>query len=1070
MRKILFLFACFYLLSVGLVSAQSRSVSGKVLYAEDGQPIIGATVMVKGTTTGVITNPDGDFTVRLQGNAKNLIVSYIGMKTKEFVAQNNMVIKLERNVSEIDEVLVVAYGTTKKSSFTGAASTIKSDALFKRQVSNVTNALTGQVAGVQITAANGQPGSTATVRIRGIGSMSASNSPLYVVDGVPFDGNISAINPSDIESMSVLKDAAASAIYGARGANGVIIITTKSAQSKESVVTFDAKYGTNSRGVPKYDVMTDPAMYYETFYKGIYNNKVQSGSSAADAHTFASNTLLDKNNKGLGYQVYTVPIGEAFIGTNGKLNPKATLGYSDGQYYYTPDNWYNELFDSGNLRQEYNASVSGSTDKLNFFFSAGYLDDSGIISGSGFSRYTARSKVDYQAKKWLKIGSNMAYSNYNSQSPASQTDWGSSGNLFYVADMIAPIYPMYVRNADGSIKVDKNKTTVYDFGTTTNQARAFMGLSNPAIEMKLNKHNAFTDALNSKWYANVDIYEGLQFSTSIGANVRNKRESHLYNLFYGSAVSDEGSVSVSNYREVGINQQYLLTYKKDFGLHSLDLLAGYEAYELKMQTIYSSSKTLYNPDVAEISNAIYSPPIAQSYTDKYATVGYFGRAQYDFDNRIFASASYRRDASSCFHPENRWGNFGSLGGAWLINKESFFEDLNADWVDMLKLKASYGVQGNDNLLYEGTQNYYPYLDQDRVTNSEGTFSAVPSYKGNRDITWETSYSFNTGFEFTLFKERLTGSVDYFSRKTVDLLYYQPVPQSYGYATIPMNVGSIVNNGMELDLTGVILKTNDLRWTCNFNATTYTNKITDLAATAKAQGGIPGTMSKYIVGGSLYNSYLREYAGVDNETGKALYYMADGKGNYILDAAGKKTTTDDWNATKQVNCGSTLAKVYGGFGTAVNYKNIDLSLGFSYQLGGRVYDFSYEELMHSGDNAGLNWHKDILNAWSETNRNSNIPRLNSADVSYQKFSSRFLVSSDYLCLNNLSVGYTLPKSLLKGYGINSLRIYFAGDNLALLTARKGLDPRQSLGGTSYTAVGAHNYTALRTLSGGISLTF
>ncbi|MHB9141174.1 MAG: SusC/RagA family TonB-linked outer membrane protein, partial [Paludibacter sp.] len=528
MRKLTFLLACLFLVGVGLINAQSKSISGKVLYAEDGQPVIGATVMVKGTTVGTITNVDGDFKISLQGNAKNIVVSFVGMKTVDVEAKDGMVIRLEVATSDLEELMVVAYGSAKKSAFTGSAAIIKADKIAERSVSNVTNALAGQVAGVQVTSNNGQPGTTATVRIRGIGSMSASNSPLYVVDGVPYDGSMSAINPQDIESMTVLKDAAANAIYGSRGANGVILITTKKSDSKEAVITVDAKWGSNSRAVPNYDVMTDPAMYYETYYKALYNSRVYNGQSAASAYAYANSTLTSK--QGLGYQVYTVPAGENLIGTNFKLNPNATLGYTDGSYYYKPDNWYNELFNKGNMRQEYNVSVAGSSDKLNYYMSAGYLDDSGIVSGSGFTRYTGLAKVDYQAKKWLKVGTNLGYSNYDIQSPGGQTSWGSSGNLFYVTNMIAPIYPMYVRNADGTIKVDNRGYTVYDFGgSSTNFTRAFMPLANPASTLQLDKSHAYTDAFNAKWYAIATPFEGFQLTANIAANVYNQRTNSLNN-------------------------------------------------------------------------------------------------------------------------------------------------------------------------------------------------------------------------------------------------------------------------------------------------------------------------------------------------------------------------------------------------------------------------------------------------------------------------------------------------------------------------------------------------------------
>ena len=964
--------------------------------------------------------------------------------------------------------MVVAYGTAKKSAFTGSASTMKAEKIAERQVANVTNALAGQVAGVQGVSANGQPGKAATIRIRGIGSMSSSSSPLYVVDGVPYDGDIAAINPNDIESMSVLKDASASAIYGARGANGVVLITTKKGTAREAVVTVDAKWGSNSRAVPQYNVMKDPAMYYETAYKALYNSKAYAGGSAADARAYALKNIFSSDNGGVGYQVYTTPNGEDFIGTDGRLNPNATLGYSDGSYYYTPDDWYDNTFNKGNLRQEYNATVSGASEKINYYFSLGYLDDAGIISGSGFTRYTGRSKVDYQAKSWLKIGANMAYTYYDSKAPDAQDKWGSSGNLFYITDLIAPVYPIYVRNNDGSIKVDNRGYTVYDFGNSTGQVRPFMPMANPGVTLELDKFHAYTDVLNTKFYAIVDLYKGLQFTANVGVNSSNQRSSILNNPFYGGAVGSEGYVKVKNERNIGLNQQYLLTYKQSFGSHNIDALVGYESYNLKIQEMEGSNKKLYNPFIGELSNAIQTPPTVSSSTDTYSTLGILARVQYDYDGKYFASASYRRDASSRFHPDHRWGNFGSVGAAWLINKEEFFKDLDATWIDLLKIKASYGVQGNDNLLLTDgiTPNYYAYLDQYTVSNSAGDFATSFTYKGNKDITWETSYSFNAGLEFTLFKERLSGSFEYFSRKTVDLLYNQPVPISLGYSTIPMNVGSMRNAGVELDLNADIIRTKDLTWSFNLNMTHYKNKILDLAETAKNNGGIKSSVTIRNVGGSLYNAYLVKDAGVDPETGKALYYVDPDNGDM--------TTTDDFSAAKQSDLGSTLPKIYGGFGTSVQYRGFDVSVGLSYQLGGKVYDYSYQQLMHSGEanTAGTNWHKDILNAWSETNKGSNIPRISSADKRNQDLSSRFLQSSNYLSLNSVMVGYTFPKKWTTKFMVNNLRIFFSGDNVALIASRKGLDARQNLGVAYFgndDAVGA-KYSALRSLSGGISVTF
>ena len=727
-------------------------------------------------------------------------VSYIGMQTQEVAIKPTMKVTMKSDAEMLDEVMVVAYGTAKKSQFTGSASTIKADKIAERQVSNISNALSGQVAGVQTTSGNGQPGTGSTVRIRGVGSLSASNNPLYVVDGVPYDGDISAINSQDIESLTVLKDAASNALYGARGANGVILVTTKKGATGKATVNLDAKWGTNRRGVSNYDVMTSSQEYVENYYTAMLNgyaggdpNRVLSNGMTGNQYI---NSLLFSKD-GLGYPVYTVPNGEGYIGVDGKLNPNAKLGRVYGDYYITPDDWEKELLDNGNLRQEYNVNISGSTEKMNYYMSAGYLDDSGLIPGSSFSRLSFRLKADYQVKEWLKVGANVAYSNIVSRYPDEQTTSGSSTNLFYITNNIAPIYPLYIRNADGSIKKDARGFTMYDYGNgmytdgTTALNRPFLSQSNPASALQLDKNEYNMDILSGRAFVEVSIIEGLKATANWGMDLDNTRYTELINPYYGQYAGNTGGVvGVSHSRVFSINQQYLLTYKKNFGDHNIDLLAGFESYDYKNQSLSGSKQKVYNPNIVELNNAINTPS-ANSSTANYATAGFLFRAQYDYLEKYFASASFRRDASSRFHPDNRWGNFWSVGLGWLMNKESFLQ--NTSWIDMLKFKISYGAQGNDNI-----GNYYAYLDQYTVSNSNNDFALALSYKGNKDITWETSHSFNTGFDFEFFKGRLSGTVEYFSRKTTDMLYNKPMNASAGYASIPMNVGSMTNKGVELD--------------------------------------------------------------------------------------------------------------------------------------------------------------------------------------------------------------------------------------------------------------------------------
>ena len=399
MKRFMLFFACL-LFVAGSALAQSRKVTGTVTDAKTGEALVGAQVFVPGTSFGTTTNSKGHFTLaNLPSKYKTLTVSYFGMETKLVPVAAVINVQLAENSKVLDEAIVVAYGVEKKSSFTGSAAEVKTEDITAHVTSNAANALVGKVAGVQTTSTSGEPGSAPAIRIRGIGSLNASSSPLYIVDGAPTELSITNINPQDIESMTVLKDAAASAIYGARGANGVIIITTKRAKKDQpATVTFDAKWGSNSRLVPQYDVIDNAAGYYETQYRALYNSKYYNGSSSSDAYAFADAAILDRNNGGLGYQVYTVPNGEKFIGTNFKLNPNATLGYVKDGYYYTPDNWYDEAF-SNSFRQEYNASISGSSEKLNYYASLGYLDDGGFVSNSGYKRYTGRTNIEYEYNK-----------------------------------------------------------------------------------------------------------------------------------------------------------------------------------------------------------------------------------------------------------------------------------------------------------------------------------------------------------------------------------------------------------------------------------------------------------------------------------------------------------------------------------------------------------------------------------------------------------------------------------------------------------------------------------------------
>ncbi len=1047
-------------MGVSMMSAQSISVSGTVVSAEDGEPIIGASIVVKGTTQGTISDMDGKFTLDVPSNNPTLTVSYIGLKAIDVQAKDGMVIELSTETSELDEVMVVAFGTTTKKSFTGSASVVKGDKIAKNQSSNVTNNLSGKVAGVQGLSSNGQPGSGSAIRIRGIGSMSSSNAPLYVVDGVPFDSDISAFNNADIESVTVLKDAASASLYGARGANGVIIITTKQGKGKEAKVKVDAKWGSNQRGVPSYNVMTDPGMYYETFYRALYNSKMADG--AAVAHAYANKNLLDAANGGLGYQVYSVPNGQRLVGTNFKLNPNATPGYVANGLTYSADNWYQELFKTDNLRQEYNVSISGSNDKLTYFTSVGWLDDTGIISNSDFSRFSARLNTDYQAKKWLKIGTKMQFSRVDTKSPGEQTSTLSSGNLFFVTTSVAPIYPLYIRDAQGNIMKDGNDKIRYDYGDGNDLGmpkRPFMSQSNPASAIELNIEKTVVDYFVGSWYATAELYKGLKVTANVGMNSMNSRSNMLMNPYYGQFADQGGYISVSSSRFTSLNQQYLATYANTFGLHNVDVLAGFESYNFVSASLYGTKDKMFQDDVPEINNAILNPRAGSS-SQSYATMGMLAQVKYSYDSKYFASASYRRDASSCFAPGKRWGDFWSVGAAWDISSEGFME--GAEKVDLLKLKASYGAQGNDKLLFGGAINYQPYIDQYAVSENNGEFAVSRIYKGNEELTWETSYNLNVGLDFGFFDERLTGTVEGFSRTTKDMLYYKPVSPSVGYSSLPMNVGSVRNAGFEIDLQGDLIRTRNFTWSAYANTAFVKNTIVELEESLGGQW-ISGSYI-YKEGESMYNFYMRKYAGVDPSTGSALW-LKDVK-NASGDVIGQETT-NNWSSATQYELGDILPKFYGGFGTSFEFFGVDISADFTYQFGGRIMDSYYQNMMHAGNSsdAGRNWHADILNAWTPENTNTTVPRLDSSTSQANYTSDRFLISSNYVGLQNITIGYSFPSKWLEKAKISSIRLYGVADNIAVWSARKGLDPRQG-----YASSDAALYSPIRSISGGLSITF
>ena len=1068
MMKTKALLASLLLMASGLLMAQTPDAVGGVVVDENGEPVYGAQVEVKGAGTGAVTDADGRFSLPNVKRGDPIVVSYLGMTPQTLKAAPGMKVRLRSKDERLNEVVVVAFGEQKKSSFTGSAGTVGAEKIAERQVNNVADALEGQVAGVQMVKTSGDPTAAPSFHIRGISSIYADQTPLIVVDGAPFAGNWNDINPADVASITVLKDAASNALYGARGANGVIMITTKTPEKGKTVISLDAKWGATSRASQTYDMITAPGQYYELHYNALYNNYVANGMSAYNAHVAANNTLGKTTSEGgLGYVCYTVPDGEYLVGDNGKLNPNAKLGnvveYNGQKYTIRPDDWLKEAFRT-TLRQEYNLNVNGGNDASDFYASVGYLNQPGIAYGSEYERYSARLKASFKASDWLKIGGNVSYA-HSVSDYAADGDTDAGNNVFYTINNIAPIYPLYLRDGEGRIMTDANGKMM-DYGDNMNAglSRPVLTSTNPLKDDLLQSSRSVGNSFNLMGYADItpSFVKGLKITLNGTVNEYEYRYTMTKQPYYGwgQSIYPGGYVYKAHNRYFTTNFQQLARYVHSFGLHNMTLLLGHENYDETDETLGASRiQMLSYFENQELSGAVREDASSSTQTN-YNTEGYFFRGMYDYNETYFGQFSFRRDASSRFHPDHRWGNFYSLGGAWIVSKEKWMERTRP-WFDMLKLKASFGQQGNDGI---GSDRYRDTYD---IRNFNDQVAVTLYAKGNPNITWETNTNVNAGVEFEMFKRRLRGGVDFFYRKTTDMLTWVLVPKSEGYSGYYDNVGDMVNKGVEMELSYDIVRNQDVYWNVNLNATHYRNKITALYAENKRKEcdgyyGFTGSYHFYGEGLPMYTWRIKKYAGVDGE-GNAMWYKK-------LDDGTVTTTADplDEDASMYFLCGDPTPDLYGGFGTSLSYRGFDLSVSFSYSIGGQVYDYGYQSLMGSPYESytGYNYHKDILKAWSVDNANSDIPRFQYGDR-YQNISSdRFLTNGSWLSLQNINLGYTLPQAWVNRAGLSKIRVYASADNVAFWSKRKGLDPRTSFSG----GPGAENYSFTRCISGGINIQF
>ena len=1070
----------YFMLMSALVSqawAQERTVTGTVTSAEEGEGLPGVNVIVAGTTTGTTTDIDGNYRVTVPEGATTLQFSFIGYVTEEVAIGNQSVVDLTltSDTRQLSEVVVVGYSTATKESFTGTATVVSGERLENKSTSNVSQALAGEVAGVRVINTSGQPGTEATIRIRGIGSVNGNRDPLYVVDGVPFVGSLNSINPADIESTTVLKDAAATAIYGSRGANGVVLITTKSGRGQDSYIEVDANLGTNMSLLPRYSTIKSPEQYIGLSWEALYNEAV--GLEEANPVDYANTRLFGDGGISPGFNLWNVDGADLIDPATRTVRPGVSRRYD-------PENWEDYGFQNSS-RKEVNVKFGGSSDKTSYYTSFGYLDDVGYLINSNYQRLTARLNVRQEVNEWLTGGINFNYARSETNSNGQSED---SGSIFWFSDNIPSIYPLFQRDAEGNLITDPIfGGNQYDYGDRAGFSRAFGGLTNAIADATYDINRDRRNELNGSANLDFTIFDGLTFENRIGAQYYQNNYISRNNKYYGSSASQNGSIFLRRTELFNYNLLNLLRYNKTFGQHRIEVLAAHEATNWNRNILSASGYNLVDPNLLDISNAIVTNP-SNSYTDEYALESYFAQANYDLARTYFISATIRRDGSSRFL-EDKWGTFGSIGAAWLISNEDFMDGQSI--FSSLKLKASYGLIGD-----QAGVGFYPGYDLYNVDNLNDNPAFSFDTKGNPDLTWETSKMFQTGIEFDM-NNYFSGSVDYYIKNTADLIFDVRQAPSLGYAILTQNAGSLRNRGLEFDLTGNVFQGRDYRLSLNVNGEIFDNELTSMPidpATGQPKAIDVQSPFGWSEGHSVYDFYMREWAGVDPQDGRAMWnvYYLDVNNDNVVDAGEGITSLTDYLATNpevsEADIKSATTKTYseatqkyvgksaipdvrGAFNLGAGYKGFDLNVQMLYSFGGHAYDYVYAGLMSNTNIGGNNWHTDIFNRWQATGDITDVPRLsNDFDPNVNSLSTRFLTKASYMVLNNVRLSYTIPSNYTSRIGVGGISVWVSGDNLWINTAREGFNPSTAEAGSSSetNSQSRYQYSPLSTVTAGLRI--
>ncbi|MCA5006563.1 SusC/RagA family TonB-linked outer membrane protein [Sphingobacterium bovistauri] len=1043
MKKHLLTSLCVMACGIQVVNAQQIPISGKIT-DQNGAPVSGVTIGVKGTNVAVTSNANGLFTLNADQNA-TLIISSVGYTSQEIKVSGRKAISVALNSTdqELDEVIVVAYGTAKKSTFTGSAANVNYAKDAKDvPVTSFQDALTGRVPGVQINSTSGQAGSTTSIRIRGIGSMNASNEPLYVIDGVPIvSGQVSqmsgytyntnnvmnTINPNDIESITILKDAAASSLYGSRAANGVVIITTKRGKTGAPKLSFKSSLAISPDWATDNYEKADTQDQINTLYSVLYDSRIAAGRTPEQANQQALMRLNSRNwtpggsygtpNTGYGFGIHGYEFSTEGTSMYEHVNIKGkTDGVEnrDGKYF----NWDDVFFRTGKYNVN-DISFSGATENTNYFTSLGYTTDKSRTVLNDYERINGRFNFTQKLSPILDFGVNMALANtelsgFNDTRNTSTNYLFQSRNLFWgfywptdykTGNTWTTRYNSYAQN-----QVYYNNE--WENGTGTRRLSA-----SPSLTLKL--------------------LPELNLKTIFSYDQTTSRDHLYYSANHYTGANDMGIVHEMNTDLKKLVSSTTANYNKSFGLHNVGVLAGFEAEKNTTDFMRTTGKDIPNSQLPTVATA--GNLDAQAYAWGSSMMSALSRVEYNFDEKYFASASYRTDGSSKLSPENRWGNFWSIAGSWNLAKENFIANIPS--INALRLRASYGLNGtlpSDNFAWRALVTY----GNKYMQRPGGGLGNSP----NPNLTWENNYSTNLAVEFGLFKNKLFGTVEYYNRDSKDLL--QDVPQSMvtGFSSSVRNVGQINNKGIEILLGSDIIDKQDLKWSLSINAASLSSKVIRLNGGPEEEiiwndptGGDARSRYIYKEGQSTLAFYGIEWAGTDQTNGKNVWYINDGTaGDFEFNGRGATYT---YTKAQRVIIGNGIPKFTGGINSNLEYKDFSLGLNFVYKIGGDLYDAAnrdvaddgyYWERLHSQDF--------VDNTWTPEKGSGYYPMLSGRDLEdVNQISSRHLNDADFLRLKNISLSYTIPNSILKSAKISNARLFFNGSNLLTFSKFKLADP-------------------------------